>query len=130
MVSLDAILEFPCFRFAVYDHPHLTADWVADLLWAASFRQTSLSRITEQERKALIDVMSPSALLDRPKEPLFQTHVATVVMNDDRFRNLQSHCTHRQQSRAHGTRTFGPSAMCTSRRVTVGASARLAPLPH
>lgn len=130
MVSLDAILEFPCFRFAVYDHPHLTASWVAELLRAASSRQTSISRFTEQEREALTDVMSPSALLDRPKEPLFQTHIATLVMNDHHMRNLQSHCTHAQQSRAHGTWTFGPSAMCTSRRVTVGASARLAPLPH
>jgi hypothetical protein len=34
--SPDAILEFPCFRFAVYDHLYLMADWVAVLLRAAS----------------------------------------------------------------------------------------------
>lgn len=29
--SLDAIHKFPCFRFAVYDHPYPTVDWVAEL---------------------------------------------------------------------------------------------------
>jgi hypothetical protein len=33
--SLDAILEFPCFRFAVYEHLYPMADWVAELLRAA-----------------------------------------------------------------------------------------------
>jgi hypothetical protein len=34
-VRLYAILEFPCFRFAVHDHLYSAADGVAELLWAA-----------------------------------------------------------------------------------------------
>jgi hypothetical protein len=34
-VRLDAILEFPCFRFAVHDHLYSAADGVAGLLKAA-----------------------------------------------------------------------------------------------